>query len=105
MLTVMKKILTMMLLMATFSAKALSPNEMLVIVGAVKYYNENCSGLTQSGIEKMNKGLKRFDMNKTPLPVLERNSMAISGYKTAQKFGCAGTKQQAQKAGYGQYIN
>jgi hypothetical protein len=53
----------------------------------------------------MNKGLKRFDMNKTPLPVLERNSMAISGYKTAQKFGCAGTKQQAQKAGYGQYIN
>ncbi|EEZ80269.1 MAG: hypothetical protein Sup05_0341 [uncultured Candidatus Thioglobus sp.] len=94
-----------MLLMATFSAKALSPNEMLVIVGAVKYYNENCSGLTQAGIEKMNKGLKRFDMNKTPLPVLERNSMAISGYKTAQKFGCAGTKQQAQKAGYGQYIN
>jgi hypothetical protein len=31
--------------------------------------------------------------------------MALSGYQTAQKFGCNGTKQQAQKAGYGQYIN
>jgi hypothetical protein len=105
MVTVMKKILTIMLLLTTFSAKALSPNEMLVIVGAVKYYNENCAGLTHAGVKQMNKGLKRFDMNKTPINVLERNPMALSGYQTAQKFGCNGTKQQAQKAGYGQYIN
>ena len=53
----------------------------------------------------MNKSLKHFDMDKTPIGILERNSMAVSGYQTAQKFGCKGTKQQAQESGYGKYIN
>ncbi len=101
----MKKILTILFLATTLNAKALTPNEMLVIVGAIKYYNENCAGLSREGIKAMNKGLKRFDMHKTPVPILERNSLAISGYKTAQNFGCKGTKNQAYKAGYGEYVN
>ncbi|RUM76516.1 MAG: hypothetical protein DSZ16_01975 [Candidatus Thioglobus sp.] len=101
----MKKILAITLLTSTLSAQALSPNEMLVVIGAVKYYNENCAGLNHTGVKKMNKGLKRFDMHKTPLPVLEQNTLAISGYQTAVKFGCIGTKREAYKAGYGQYIN
>ena len=101
----MKKILTILFMATALNAKALSPNEMLVVVGAVKYYNENCAGLSRRGVEEMNKGLKRFDMHKTPVPILEKNSLAISGYKTAQKFGCKGTKTQAYKAGYGGYVN
>lgn len=101
----MKKILTILFMATALNAKALSPNEMLVVVGAVKYYNENCAGLSRKGVEEMNKALKRFDMHKTPVPILERNSLAISGYKTAQKFGCKGTKTQAYKAGYGGYVN
>ena len=101
----MKKLLTISLLTITLNAQAITPNEMLVVVGAVKFYNENCAGLSRTGIKKMNEGLKRFDMHKTPVPILERNSLAISGYKTAQKFGCKGTKAQAYKAGYGEYVN
>lgn len=101
----MKKILSALLITASLTASALSPNDMLVIVGAVKYYNENCAGLSFQGTRKMNKGLKRFDMNKTPIPVLEQNPLAVSGYQTAQKFGCQGTKNEAYKAGYGAYIN
>jgi hypothetical protein len=41
----MKKIFIFILLTITCTVKALSPNEMLMIVGAVKYYNENCEGL------------------------------------------------------------
>ncbi len=102
----MKKILTVIALLATtLGAKALSPNEMLVVVGAVKYYNENCAGLNYAGIKQMNKGLKRFDMHKTPINVLEQSPLALSGYQTAVKYGCSGTKHEAHKAGYGQYIN
>ncbi|MBW5291142.1 MAG: hypothetical protein Rsou_0732 [Candidatus Ruthia sp. Asou_11_S2] len=101
----MKKILTFLLLIANFSTLALSPNEMLAIVGAVKYYNENCGGLNPAGFQRMNKGLKRFKMHKTPIPVLEQHPLAISSYQTAKKFGCTGTKNEAYKAGFGQYIN
>lgn len=101
----MNKILTILLLVTTLNAKALSPNEMLVVVGAVKYYNENCAGLNHAGIKQMNKGLKRFDMDRTPIAVLEQNPLAVSGYQTAVKYGCMGTKREAHKAGYGQYIN
>jgi len=102
----MKHTLLLTLLFTTsLSAKALSPNEMLVIVGAVKYYNENCAGLNPSGFQRMNKGLKRFKMHKTPLSILAQHPLAISSYKTAKKFGCDGTKQEAYKAGFGQYIN
>jgi len=101
----MKNILTISLLTITLNVQAVTPNEMLVVVGAVKFYNENCSGLSRTGIEKMNEGLQRFNMHKTPVPILEKNSLAISGYRTAQKFGCKGTKAQAYKAGYGEYVN
>ncbi|SFV81810.1 hypothetical protein MNB_SUP05-12-108 [hydrothermal vent metagenome] len=101
----MKKILAITLLTSTLSAQALSPNEMLVVVGAVKYYNENCAGLNHNGVKQMNKGLKRFKMDETPIPILEQNPLAISGYQTAVKFGCMGTKREAHKAGYGEYIN
>ncbi len=101
----MKKIIAMLLMLSGLSAYSLSPNEMLVIIGAVKYYNENCGGLTYQGTRQMNKGLKRFDMDNTPVPILEQNQMAITGYKTAEKFGCEGTKHEAIKVGYGQYIN
>ena len=101
----MKKLLTIPFLIITLNVQAITPNEMLVVVGAVKFYNENCAGLSRTGVEKMNKGLKRFDMHKTPVSVLERNPLAVSGYKTAQKFGCKGTKAQAYKAGYGEYVN
>lgn len=101
----MKNLFALFFLTLHINTHALSPNEMLVVIGAVKYYNENCSGLTHKGIRKMNKSLKHFDMDKTPISILERSSMAISGYRTAQKFGCHGTKNEAQKAGYGQYIN
>ena len=105
----MKKILTVVLTLAVFtfslSALARSPSEMLVIIGVVKYYNQNCSGLNFSGVQRMNKGLKYFKMHQAPIAQLERSAMAISGYQTAQKFGCKGTKREAQKAGFGQYIN
>jgi hypothetical protein len=101
----MKKVLAVALLTTGLSAQALSLNEMLVIVGAVKYYNENCAGLTFRGVNKMNKGLKRFDMDRTPLAVLESTPLAVSGYKTAEKYGCEGTKREAQKAGFGAYVN
>ncbi|CAB5497764.1 hypothetical protein [uncultured Gammaproteobacteria bacterium] len=101
----MKKTLFIAILIATLSVKALSPNEMLVIVGAVKYYNENCEGLNAAGYRKMNQGLKRFKMHRTPVPVLEQHPLAVSSYQTAKKFGCEGTKQEAYKAGFGQYIN
>ncbi len=100
----MKKIF-ILLFSISLSVQAFSPNEMLVVIGAVKYYNQNCAGLNYHGIAKMNKGLKYFDMDKTPVPVLEQHALAISGYKTAQKFGCEGTKIEAYKAGFGQYIN
>lgn len=98
-------LLLTLLFITSLSAKALSPNEMLVIIGAVKYYNENCAGLNTAGYHRMNKGLKRFKMNRTPVSVLEQHPLAVSSYKTAEKFGCAGTKQEAHRAGFGQYIN
>ncbi len=101
----MKQILSTLLLTMGLSVNALSPNEMLVIVGAVKFYNENCKGLNPRGAMRMNQGLKRFKMHRTPVHILEKNSMAISGYQTAKKFGCEGTKREAVKAGFGQYIN
>ncbi len=101
----MKKILFALFLTISLAINALSPNEMLVIIGAVKYYNENCNGLNPRGVIRMNKGLKRFKMHKTPVHILERNSIVISGYKIAEKFGCNGTKHEAYKAGFGQYIN
>lgn len=101
----MKKALLITILTTSLSTHALNPNEMLVIVGAVKYYNEKCAGLNYAGIARMNKGLKRFDMHKTPIQILEQSPMAQSGYQTAKKFGCEGTKREAYKAGYGQYIN
>ncbi len=101
----MKKIITLILLTLNINSYAITPNEMFVVIGAVKYYNENCGGLTLQGMKKMNKSLKHFDMEKTPIGILERNSMAVSGYQTAQKFGCKGTKRQAQESGFGKYIN
>jgi hypothetical protein len=101
----MKKVLAVALLTTGLSAQALSPNEMLVIVGAVKYYNENCAGLSYAGVKQMNKGLKRFDMDETPLAVLEKSPLAISGYQTALRYGCKGTKIEAYKAGFGAYVN
>ena len=53
----------------------------------------------------MNDSLEHFDMDKTPVAILEKSPMAVSGFQTAKKFGCLGTKQQANKAGYGKYIN
>jgi len=101
----MIKILSSILLFLSINTHALSPNEMLVVIGAVKYYNENCDGLTYQGIKKMNDSLEHFDMDKTPVAILEKSPMAVSGFQTAKKFGCLGTKQQANKAGYGKYIN
>ena len=98
-------LLLTLLLIINLPTKALSPNEMLVIVGAVKYYNENCAGLNTAGYHRMNKGLKRFKMDRTPVSVLEQYPLAVSSYKTAEKFGCDGTKREAHKAGFGQYIN
>jgi hypothetical protein len=40
------------------------------MIGAVKYYNENCAGLNTAGYRKMNQGLKRFKMHRTPVPML-----------------------------------
>ncbi len=100
-----KKILVILLLTISLSAQARSPNEMLVLIGVVKFYNENCAGLSPQGVRKMNKGLKYFHMNKTPVAVLEQHALAISGYQTATKFGCDGTKIEAYKLGLGQYIN
>ena len=54
---------------------------------------------------KMNKGLQRFDMDRTPIHILETHPMAKSGFETAQKFGCEGTRQEAYRAGFGRYIN
>lgn len=101
----MKKILTFLLLTVSLNGLTLSPNEMLVIIGAVKYYNENCAGLNPMGYHRMNKGLKRFKMDRTPVSVLEQHPLAVSSYQTAEKFGCAGTKNEAYKAGFGRYIN
>jgi hypothetical protein len=53
----MKKIFLFLLLTTTLTVKALSPNEMLIMIGAVKYYNENCAGLNTAGYRKMNQGL------------------------------------------------
>jgi hypothetical protein len=100
----MKFLLFSTLFTLSLFARALSPNEMLVIIGAVKYYNQHCNGLNPKGFMHMNKGLKRFKMHRTPLEVLEAHPLAISGYKTAQEFGCAGTQLEAQKAGFGRYI-
>ena len=100
-----RQTLTAALFATSLSAVALSPNEMLVIIGAVKYYNQHCAGLNLAGIRQMNKGLKRFDMHTTPVPMLEQHPLAISGYQTAQKFGCQGTKREAYQAGFGRYIN
>ena len=101
----MRKLLTVIPLTLSLNAIALAPSEMLIIVGAVKYYNENCTGLNYQGMRKMNTGLKRFKMNKTPVFILERDPLAVSGYQIAQEFGCQGTKDEARKAGYGAYIN
>ncbi|CAC9542444.1 hypothetical protein CRYPA_1646 [uncultured Candidatus Thioglobus sp.] len=101
----MKKIIAIFIILSGSSAHSLSPNEMFIIIGAVKYYNENCGGLSYQGIKQMNKGLKRFDMDEIPVPILEQNPMALSGFKTAENFGCQGTRNEAFKAGYGAYIN
>lgn len=101
----MKKIVFGLLLSLGLNAQAMSPNEMLAIVGAVKFYNENCAGLNPAGARRMNQGLKRFKMDKTPISVLEQHPFAISTYNTAKKYGCDGTKREAQKAGFFQYIN
>ncbi|BAS67793.1 hypothetical protein [Bathymodiolus septemdierum thioautotrophic gill symbiont] len=101
----MKKTLSTLFLTISLSVSALSPNEMLAIVGAVKFYNENCAGLNPAGARRMNQGLKRFKMDKTPISVLEQHPFAISTYNTAKKYGCDGTKREAQKAGFFQYIN
>ncbi|SMN10552.1 hypothetical protein SPBRAN_645 [uncultured Candidatus Thioglobus sp.] len=87
------------------NAKPANPQAMLVIIGAVKYYNENCGGLNYAGVEQMNKGLRYFKMDRTPVAELEKQPLAISSYETAQKFGCEETKKQARQAGFGQYIN
>jgi hypothetical protein len=43
------KTIFLFLLLTTLTVKAQSPNEMLVMIGAVKYYNENCAGLNAAG--------------------------------------------------------
>jgi hypothetical protein len=101
----MKKIIATTMLLTSLSAYSMSTEEMLVIVGVVKYYNENCAGLSYRGIQQMNKSLKRFDMNKTPVYTLENTSMANAGYNTAKKFGCIGTKNEAERAGFRGYLN
>ncbi|WXU00846.1 MAG: hypothetical protein Ctma_1580 [Catillopecten margaritatus gill symbiont] len=101
----MGKIAFSLLFSFGLNANALSPNEMLAIVGAVKFYNENCAGLNPAGAQRMNQGLKRFKMHRTPIATLEQHSFALSSYKTASKYGCEGTKREAYKAGFGQYIN
>ncbi|SMM99399.1 hypothetical protein SPONN_527 [uncultured Candidatus Thioglobus sp.] len=53
----------------------------------------------------MNKGLRYFKMDRTPVFELEKHPLAVSGYTTAKKFGCEETKKQAHQAGFGQYIN
>jgi hypothetical protein len=37
--------------------------------------------------------------------LLEQHPLAVSSYQTAKKFGCEGTKREAYKAGFAQYIN
>jgi hypothetical protein len=101
----MKKIIATTLLLTSLSASSMSTEEMLMIVGVVKYYNENCAGLSYRGIQQMNKSLKRFDMNKTPVYTLENTPMANSGYNIAKKFGCINTKNEAEKAGFRGYLN
>ncbi len=101
----MKKIIATALITLSLSSNALSPNEMFIVIGAVKYYNENCAGVNYAGMRKMNKGLKRFNMDKTPIYILEQNQLAVSSYKTAEKFGCDGTRNEAIKAGFGAYVN
>jgi len=101
----MKKFIATALITLSLSLNALSPNEMFVIIGAVKYYNENCAGVNYAGMRKMNKGLKRFNMNKTPIHILEQNPMAVSSYQVAEKFGCDGTRNEARKVGFGAYVN
>jgi hypothetical protein len=76
------KTIFLFLLLTTLTVKAQSPNEMLVMIGAVKYYNENCAGLNAAGYHRMNQGLKRFKMHKTPVPVLEQHPLAVSSYQT-----------------------
>ena len=93
----MKKLILVLSLIFSFNSQAMSPNEMYVIIGAVKYYNESCSGLNLAGVQRMNKGLKRYKMDKTPIHILEHHPLAISGYKTASQYGCQGTKIEAQK--------
>ena len=41
----MKNLVLVLFLTFNFNSQAMSPNEMYVIIGAVKYYNESCSGL------------------------------------------------------------
>jgi hypothetical protein len=101
----MKKIIATTLLLTSLSAYSMSTEEMLLVVGVVKYYNENCAGLSYKGIQQMNKSLKRFDMNTTPIYALENSFMAHSGYDTAKKFGCIRTKSEAEKAGFKGYLN
>ena len=101
----MKNLVLVLFLTFNFNSQAMSPNEMYVIIGAVKYYNESCSGLNLAGIQRMNKGLNRYKMDKTPIHILEQHPLAISGYKTASQYGCQGTKIEAQKAGFGMYVN
>ena len=101
----MKKIFAALLLSLGLPSHSLSPNEMLVIVGAVKYYNEQCAGINPSGSRLMHKGLKRFKMDRTPLYILEQQALAQSGYQTAVEFGCEGTRNEAYRAGFGRYIN
>ena len=93
----MKKIISILFLLFSFNSQAMSPNEMYVIIGAVKYYNESCSGLNLAGVQRMNKGLKRYKMDKTPIHILEQHPLAISGYKTASQYGCQGTKMKLKK--------
>ena len=63
----MKKVISILFLIFSFNSQAMSPNEMYVIIGAIKYYNESCSGLNLAGVQRMNKGLKRYKMDKTPI--------------------------------------
>jgi hypothetical protein len=100
----MKKIISLVLFFIYSGLWAMSPNEMLVIIGAVKFYTENCNGLTPQGVNKMNQGLKRYQMNQTPIKILEKHPLAKSSYQTAQKFGCENTKLEVKKAGFGAYI-
>jgi hypothetical protein len=43
--------------------------------------------INTAGYRKMNQGLKRFKMHRTPVPVLEQHPLAVSSYQTAKKFG------------------